>query len=220
MYSHIQPAMPALKVPILALEDQPVIQHRLRRAFADSDRYELLGICASVDEAIEALKRELPAIMLVDLELPGRSGEELIPILRTLHPEIRIVVFTVFEDQERIVRLMRMGIRGYLLKDISNELLFAELAVIEAGGSTLTERVAQKLIADIGAEASSAENPLTEREQEVMNLIALGLNYRDIAEDLDISPHTVRRHINHIYEKLEVTSKVQALNRARQLGLL
>lgn len=92
--------------------------------------------------------------------------------------------------------------------------------MIEAGGSTLTERVAQKLIADFGAETGLSENPLTEREQEVINLIALGLNYRDIAEDLDISPHTVRRHINHIYEKLEVTSKVEALNRARQLGLL
>lgn len=216
----MQSAMPAVRVPILALEDQPVIQQRLRLAFADSDRYQLLGICGNVDEALEALKHELPTIMLVDLELPGRSGEELIPILRARHPEMRIVVFTVFEDQERIVRLMRMGIRGYLLKDISNELLFAELAVIEAGGSTLTERVAQKLIADIGADTHSTESPLTEREQEVMNLIALGLNYRDIAEDLDISPHTVRRHINHIYEKLEVTSKVEALNRARQLGLL
>lgn len=220
MPAPMQSTMPTVRVPILALEDQLVIQERLRLAFADSAHYELLGICVSVDEALEALKRDLPAIMLVDLELPGKSGEELIPLLRALHPEIRIVVFTVFEDQERIVRLMRLGIRGYLLKDISDELLFAELAVIEAGGSTLTERVAQKLIAEIGAETSSAESPLTEREQEVMNLIALGLNYKAIAEDLDISPHTVRRHINHIYEKLEVTSKVEALNRARQLGLL
>lgn len=206
--------------PVLAIEDQPVIQDRLRRAFATSEKYELVCVCGSVDEALEKLTRIKPAIFLVDLELPGKSGEELIPILRTRYPQIKIVVFTVFEDQERIVRLMRQGIRGYLLKDISDELLFAELSVIEAGGSTLTERVAQKLIADFGAETGLSENPLTEREQEVINLIALGLNYKDIAEDLDISPHTVRRHINHIYEKLEVTSKVEALNRARQLGLL
>lgn len=206
--------------PVLALEDQPVIQERLRRAFATSDKYKLLCICGSVDEALAKLAQVQPAIILVDLELPGKSGEDLITVLRARYPEVKIVVFTVFEDQARIVRLMRQGIRGYLLKDISDELLFAELGVIEAGGSTLTERVAQKLIADFGSETVSGANPLSEREQEVINLIALGLNYKDIAEDLDISPHTVRRHINHIYEKLEVTSKVEALNRARQLGLL
>lgn len=206
--------------PVLALEDQPVIQERLRRAFATSDKYKLLCVCGSVDEALAKLAQVQPAIILVDLELPGKSGEDLISILRAQYPEVKIVVFTVFEDQARIVRLMRQGIRGYLLKDISDELLFAELGVIEAGGSTLTERVAQKLIADFSSETVSGANPLSEREQEVINLIALGLNYKDIAEDLDISPHTVRRHINHIYEKLEVTSKVEALNRARQLGLL
>ncbi|MFZ5629594.1 MAG: response regulator [Spirochaetota bacterium] len=205
---------------VLALEDQPVIQERLRRAFAASEKYHLLSVCSSVDEALAELAGEKPAIFLVDLELPEKSGEDLIAVLRDRYPEVKIVVFTVFEDHERIVRLMQKGIRGYLLKDISDELLFAELGVIEAGGSTLTERVAQKLIADFAAEKVLSENPLTEREQEVMNLTALGLNYKDIAEDLDISPHTVRRHINHIYEKLEVTSKVQALNRARQLGLL
>ncbi len=211
---------PVEQTTILALEDQPVIQERLRRAFSVSEKYHLTCVCGSVDEALAELAHTRPAIFLVDLELPGKSGEELIPVVRARYPDIKIVVFTVFEDQERIVRLMRQGIRGYLLKDISDELLFAELGVIEAGGSTLTERVAQKLIADFGAETGLIENPLTEREQEVMNLIALGLNYRDIAEDLDISPHTVRRHINHIYEKFEVTSKVEALNRARQLGLL
>ena len=205
---------------VMALEDQPVIQDRLRRAFSTSEKFDLLCVCGSVDEALAKLARVRPSVFLVDLELPGKSGEELIPLVRARYPEIKIVVFTVFEDQERIVRLMRQGIRGYLLKDISDELLFAELGVIEAGGSTLTERVAQKLIADIGSESEPGENPLTEREQEVMNLIALGLNYKDIAEDLDISPHTVRRHINHIYEKFAVTSKVEALNRARQLGLL
>lgn len=207
-------------IPVLVLEDQPIIQNRMRLAFAGSERYELLALCGTVDEALNLLSHIRPAIFLVDLELPGKSGEELIPVVRSKYPEIKIVVFTVFEDQERIVHLMRQGIRGYLLKDISDELFFAELGVIEAGGSTLTERVAQKLLAEISGNLEPVSNPLTARELEVMNLTALGLNYKDIAEDLDISPHTVRRHINHIYEKLEVTSKVEALNRARQLGLL
>lgn len=214
------PARQTSLIPVLALEDQPVIQDRLRRIFSASEKYLLLGVCGSVDEALAKLTQAKPAIFLVDLGLPDKSGDELIPIVRQRYPEIKIVVFTVFEDQKRIVRLMRLGIRGYLLKDISDELLFAELGVIDAGGSTLTERVAQKILAEIGDNYQSTEHPLTDREIEVLNLSALGLNYKDIAEDLDISPHTVRRHINHIYEKLEVGSKVEALNRARQLGLL
>lgn len=210
----------ATPVTLLILEDQPIIQARLHALFTAENRFTLLKICGSAEEALAELLVQTPQIFLVDLELPGMSGEELIPLVRAKYPDIKIVVFTVFEDQARIVRLLRLGIRGYLSKDIADDLLIAELGVICAGGSTLTERVAQTLMAEIQQAAPQAPSILTDRETEVLNLTALGLNYKDIAEDLDISPHTVRRHINHIYEKLEVGSKVEALNRARQLGML
>ncbi len=207
-------------IRLLVLEDQPVIRDRLETLFSANDQFDLVGIFDNAEDALARLAKIQPDIFLVDLELPGMSGEELIPIARNLFPEIKLVVFTVFEDQSRIVRLLRHGIRGYLLKDISDELLLAELRVIEAGGATLTERVAQKLLDDIAGETPEIKSALTARETEVMNLIALGMNYKAIAEDLDISPHTVRRHLNHIYEKLEVNCKIEALNRARQLGLI
>jgi DNA-binding NarL/FixJ family response regulator len=210
----------ATPVTLLILEDQPIIQARLHSLFTAENRFTLLKICGSAEEALAELLVQTPQIFLVDLELPGMSGEELIPLVRAKYPDIKIVVFTVFEDQARIVRLLRLGIRGYLLKDIADDLLIAELGVICAGGSTLTERVAQTLMTEIQQSAPQTPSILTDRETEVLNLTALGLNYKDIAEDLDISPHTVRRHINHIYEKLEVGSKVEALNRARQLGML
>lgn len=208
------------RIPLVALEDQPLIQDRLRAVFAASARYDLIGLFGTSEELLAALPSLAPSIILVDLELPGMSGEELIPLLCEKYPAVKLVVFTVFEDQARIVRLMRLGIRGYLLKDIADDLLIAELGVIEAGGSTLTERVAQKLLSEFSETAAPAANPLTDREAEVLNLMALGLTYKEVADDLDISPHTVRRHLNHIYEKLEVNSKVEALNRARQLGML
>lgn len=206
-------------VSILVLEDRVEIQDRLMSLFSAAPGYRLLGIAGSAEDALVLLKKEIPRIFLVDLELPGMSGEELVPIVRHIYPDVRMVVFTVFEDAPRIARLMRLGARGYLLKDISDELLLAELGVILAGGSTLTERVAQKLLAEIEEAPVPSKNPLSERETEVLNLIALGLNYKEIADDLDISPHTVRRHLNHLYEKLEVGSKVEAINRARQLGI-
>ncbi|MFO1469662.1 MAG: response regulator transcription factor [Turneriella sp.] len=207
-------------VPILVLEDQPVIQARLQSLLVSRADFQLLQICGSAEEAFQLLQFVRPQIFLVDLELPGMNGEDLIPMVRQKYPDIKIVVFTVFEDHARIVRLLKSGIRGYLLKDISDDLLLAELRVIVAGGSTLTERVAQTLLGEINQVSAKEASVLTERETEVMNLIALGLNYKDIAEDLEISPHTVRRHINHIYEKLEVNSKIEAMNRARQMGLL
>jgi DNA-binding NarL/FixJ family response regulator len=197
----------ATPVTLLILEDQPIIQARLHSLFTAENRFTLLKICGSAEEALAELLVQTPQIFLVDLELPGMSGEELIPLVRAKYPDIKIVVFTVFEDQARIVRLLRLGIRGYLLKDIADDLLIAELGVICAGGSTLTERVAQTLMTEIQQSAPQSPSILTDRETEVLNLTALGLNYKDIAEDLDISPHTVRRHINHIYEKLEVGSK-------------
>ncbi len=121
-------------IPVLMLEDQPIIQNRMRLAFASSERYELLAVCGTVDEALNLLPRIHPAIFLVDLELPGKSGEELIPVVRSKYPAIKIVVFTVFEDQERIVRLMRLGIRGYLLKDISDELFLPSWVSSKPGG--------------------------------------------------------------------------------------
>jgi DNA-binding NarL/FixJ family response regulator len=201
------------------VEDQPIIQERLRTLFGAHANYRLHGISGTAEDAVQALQSASVDILLLDLELPGQSGEEIIPLVRGQFPELKIVVFTVFEDHARIVRLLRLGIRGYLLKDITDDLLLAELGVICAGGSTLTERVAQTLLSELEPTLADESHGLTAREIEVLNLISLGLNYKDIAEDLDISPHTVRRHINHIYEKLEVNSKVEALNKARQLGI-
>lgn len=148
------------------------------------------------------------------------NGEELIPLVHEKYPQIKLVVFTVFEDQARIVRLLRLGVNGYLLKDTADELLIAELKVILLGGAPLSPRVARKILDDERDDAHTQASPLSERETEILNLIALGMSYRAIADDLEISPNTVRVHIGNIYGKLATSSKVEALNRARQLGII
>lgn len=205
---------------IIAVEDRPVIQQRLSDLFAQETGFCLRALCTSAEDALERLKETPCDLMIVDLELPGMSGEELIPRVRTEYPQIKLVVFTVFEDQARIVRLMKLGIDGYLLKDTGNELLLAELTVIMLGGAPLSPRVARRILDDSTDEPGLQENPLSEREIEILNLTALGLSYRAIADDLNISPNTVRVHITRIYEKLNTCNKVEALNRARQLKIL
>lgn len=207
-------------IQLVIVEDRPVLQQRLADLFDGSVDFSLCALCSNAQDALQCLGETPCDILLVDLELPGMSGEELIPHVRERYPAIKIVVFTVFEDQARIVRLMKMGIHGYLLKDTGNELLLAELKVIMLGGSTLSPRVARRILDDDINQVTPDCAMLSERETEILNLTALGLTYRDIAEDLEISPNTVRTHIAHIYEKLQVSSKVEALNRARQLGIL
>jgi DNA-binding NarL/FixJ family response regulator len=208
------------KAQIIVVEDRPVIQQRLSDLFERESNFVLRALCTSAEDALERLKETPCDLMIIDLELPGMSGEELIPCVSADYPRIKLVVFTVFEDQARIVRLMRKGIDGYLLKDTGDELLLAELSVIMLGGAPLSPRVARKILEDATTEPAAAENPLSEREVEILNLTALGLTYKNIADDLNISPNTVRVHISRIYEKLETCNKTEALNRARQLGLL
>lgn len=207
------------KIPnIIAIEDRPVIQQRLVDLFAKKTGFCLRALCTSAEDAQERLQEVPCDILIVDLELPGMNGEALIPWVKQHYPQVKIVIFTVFEDQARIVRLMKMGINGYLLKDTPDELFLAELKVIMLGGAPLSPRVARKILDDDNP--NLAQNPLSERELEILNFIALGLNYRAIAEELEISPNTVRVHIGHIYQKLNTNNKVEALNRARQIGIL
>jgi two-component system NarL family response regulator len=205
---------------LIVVEDRPVIQQRLSDLFESQSDFSLRALCTSAEDALDRLQETPCDLMIVDLELPGMSGEELIPRVRAAYPPIKLVVFTVFEDQARIVRLMKQGIDGYLLKDTGDELLLAELKVIMLGGAPLSPRVARKILDDSGDEPYLQQNPLSERELEILNLTALGLSYRAIADDLNISPNTVRVHITHIYEKLNTCNKIEALNRARQLRIL
>ncbi|HNE18148.1 MAG TPA: response regulator transcription factor [Turneriella sp.] len=207
-------------VNIVILEDRPVVQQRLTDLFSHECDFRITALCSAAEEVLPRLEHIPCDLLIVDLELPGMNGEELIPLVRAKHPQTKMVVFTVFEDQARIVRLLRLGVNGYLLKDTPDELLVAELKVILLGGAPLSPRVARKILDDERDQVWPDASPLSDRETEILNLVALGMNYRAIADDLEISPNTVRVHIGHIYEKLAACSKVEALNRARQMGII
>ncbi len=208
-------------IKIIVIEDLAPVQSRLSKIFQQAEDFEMLAMYESAEKALENLSSLVGAdILLVDLELPGILGDHVIAIVRQKYPNIRIAVFTVFEEQSRIYELLQLGIKGYIMKETSDELLLAELRVIYLGGATLTERVAQKIIDEFEEEPALYEKKLTRREIEVLNFIGLGLKYKEIAEELEISPHTVRRHIENIYRKLEVNSKIEALSQANRIGIM
>ena len=130
-----------------------------------------------------------------------------------------MVIYTAYENESDIIDCMLAGAAGYILKDTPDDRLLSELRVVAQGGSTLTPRVAEKLLKQL-APAKTEDSLLSKREIEVLNFISLGLKYEDIADEMDISVHTVRHHIEKIYKKLGVNSRGQAVAQAVRSGII
>ncbi len=213
--------MPA-KVAII--EDTPEIAADLEAMLASDSEFQHVGTFGSAEAGIQKLPSVKAELLICDIGLPGMNGIEALKILREKLPLLKIVIFTVFEDAEYIVEAIRSGANGYLLKDTAPDLLLSELKVMMLGGATLTPRVAQKisqLVPAAGDEGEQApEGVLTAKQIEILNHIALGFDYKEIADELDISEHTVRRHIENIYQRLEVNSKKEAIRAGFKFGFL
>lgn len=207
-------------VPIALIEDHPPTRREMTRLLEENGAFRVTGSFASVEEA-ELVPTEA-RLVLLDLDLPGKHGSEAIPEIREALPAAKIVVHTVFEDVDSILRCIKAGVDGYLLKGMHPELFRAELNVVLLGGAPMTARVADHILSayDQGSlsltqpTAHPPNSPLTKREQEVLNLMALGLTYKEAAFRLSVSSGTIRKHIEHIYRKLNVNSKVEAINAA------
>ncbi|MCE9597074.1 MAG: response regulator transcription factor [Spirochaetia bacterium] len=209
---------------ISLIEDNPDFTVRLKSLFKRAADFILLDHYASAEDALRNLPRRPPNLLLVDMDLPGMHGSECVRLLRTesKFDSMRIVALTIFENEELILRCLGYGANGYLLKDISPDLLLAELRVAALGGAAMTQSIAARILnARLKPEPSTAfQNPLTERETQVINLISLGITYAEVAQELKLSLHTIRSHIENIYAKLKVTSKSAALKRGRELGVV
>ena len=159
----------------------------------------------------------MPQVALVDLGLPGMGGAALIEALKSRSPEIKCVAHTVFDDPKSVLSALQAGAEGYLLKGITGERLLESLGSLQEGGAPLTPRVARFLVSEF---REVVENPLTQREQDVLECLAQGFSYQQCAERLVVSAHTVHSHVKKIYEKLAVSGRKQAVDKARKQGWL
>lgn len=213
------------KIRVSVIEDNKKVTENLQTVFLNSNEYSLLEVYPSAVLAIQTIANHPPDIVILDIGLPDKSGIDALEELKNLLPESKFVMYTVFEDEENLIRAIKNGANGYLLKDTPMDLLLAELKVIHLGGSPLTPRIASRIIDEFEQKVGNTtnqeeDNLLSKREKEVLNLVSLGLVYSDIADELDISPHTVSRHVENIYKKLNVHTKSQAIIRGRRLGII
>jgi DNA-binding NarL/FixJ family response regulator len=208
---------------LIVVEDDAAFQDLFRGALAQAPGIDLVGIFDRGATAIEALREHIPDVLLVDLGLPDMSGLEVIRACAATHPQCEIMVITVFGDERHILQSIEAGATGYLLKDAMPEDLAAQIHTLRAGGSPISPVIARQLLSRHSApRAGVAQDAaqLSERECEVLRLVAKGYTFAEIAGLLAISAHSVMTYVKRIYRKLQVNSKTEAVYEARKLGLL
>jgi DNA-binding NarL/FixJ family response regulator len=205
--------MPLTSVSIV--EDDAPVRKILAGWIAGADGFECRSEHRTGEIALTQLPQKNPDIVLMDINLPGMSGIECVRRLKPLLPKTQFLMLTVYEDADHIFDALKAGATGYLLKQTPHDELVAALRNVSAGGSPMTGSIARKVVQSFQRPApprEAAEN-LSPREREVLHLLASGYLYKEIAEALNISVPTVNTHIRHIYEKLHVRSRSQALAR-------
>lgn len=205
------------------VEDEPQTRAALATRLGAVAGYRILWQAGRLDQGLLALRRQPPQVLIVDLGLPDGSGLELIAEARRIDAAINILVLTVFGDEQKLVRAIERGARGYLLKDEPTIGLVDAIEQLRAGGAPMSPAIARHLVARLlrgEAPPEVSEGLLTAREVDVLKLAAKGYNHAEVARLLDISAHTVASYTRRIYEKLEVRSRAEAIYEAQRLGLL
>lgn len=207
-------------IRILVVDDHPVVRDGLVMMLGTQSDFMVVGEADSGSLALDKVRALQPDILLLDLEMPSMDGLETLNHLRNTSPETKVLVFTAFDTDERIVGAVKAGVKGYLLKGVPREELFRAIRVIYEGGSLLQPVIASKLIHHMTTQADQTIESLTEREEEVLRLMAQGKANKEIAAELVITERTVKFHVSSILGKLDADNRTEAVAIAAQRGLV
>jgi DNA-binding NarL/FixJ family response regulator len=204
-------------IRVALVDDHPIVLDGIALNLEDAGDIDVVARAASASEARAALERITADVAVVDLELPDGSGVELVRTLKHAHPALRVVVFTAYGGRERITAALENGADSYVLKGTSSAELVEAIRAVARGEHYLPGTIASEVV---GAFRGSARERLTEREREIVKLLALGLANKEIAARLSISERTVKFHVSEILARLEATNRAHAVAVAQELGLL
>jgi DNA-binding NarL/FixJ family response regulator len=199
-------------ITVAIVEDDAGIRRSLEWLVKSSDEFSCVSACASAEEALRVLPKTAPEVVLMDINLPNRSGIECTARLKELLPSVQVVIITVYDDAEKVFNALRAGASGYILKRAAPERILQAIREVHAGGVPMSSEIARKVLGAFRepAPAPAEEQNLSRREREVLDLLAHGCSNKDIADKLSISIETVTWHLRHIYGKLHVRSRTQA----------
>jgi DNA-binding NarL/FixJ family response regulator len=200
-------------ITVSIVEDNDQLRGTLARVIGRADGFHCVSQYANAEAALEALPKECPNVVLMDINLPGMSGVECVRRLKPVVPQTQVVMLTAYEDTDNIFNSLAAGASGYLLKRTTSAELLAAIRDVHQGGSPMTAHIARKVVQSFQRAAASPQptENLSQREQEVLDCLAQGFLYKEIADKLGISYETVHTYIRRIYEKLQVRTRTEAV---------
>jgi DNA-binding NarL/FixJ family response regulator len=202
-----------MAIAISIVEDNEKLRGTLARVLNRAEGFSCVSQYPSAEDALKGLPEVKPDVVLMDINLPGMNGVECVRQLKKIQPQLQIMMLTVYEDTENIFDALAAGASGYLLKRTSGPELLDAIREVQRGGSPMTTHIARKVVQSFqrSAPAQQPADNLSEREQQVLDLLSQGLMYKEIADKLQISYETVHTYIRRIYEKLHVRTRTEAV---------
>lgn len=205
-------------IRIIIVEDQKEVREGLGYLLGLDRRISVVKTFDRAEGLVEYLATHpAPDLVLMDIGLPGISGIEATRTLKSAHPDLNIIILTVFEDEDRLIASIRAGANGYILKNTKPEILLEQIVSSLSEGSPISPRVARRLLDEIKREGEvvrTGDYSLTPRERQILREIFEGLTYREIALKFNIAASTAKKHILHIYQKLDVNTKAEFMKKA------
>ncbi len=207
-------------IRVAIVEDDNDIRQSFEAIIGSASGYSCLKTYDNAEAAVADIPVQKPDVVIMDIHLPGMSGIDAVRILKEEMPSLQIAMCTVYEDDEHIFNALRAGASGYLLKRTTPDKLLEAVGDLYRGGSPMSSEIARRVVASF--QKTTAPSPelaaLTPREKEILDLLAKGYLYKEIAAELFISIETVKRHIHNIYEKLHVQTRTEALNKVFRMN--
>jgi len=210
-------------IRILIADDHQIFRDGLRALLTSAPETELVGEATTGEEAIALAARHQPDVILMDVQMPGVNGIEATRQIVQMSPHVAVLIVTMFEDDHNVFTAMRAGARGYVLKGTRHEEMLRAIRAVAGGEAIFSPAIAARLMEFFGSMKPTAPlqvfPELSEREREILALIAQGHKNAEIAAKLVLSPKTIRNHVSNILSKLQVADRAEAIIRAREAGL-
>lgn len=205
-----------MSISLIIVEDLEEVRDGLKNFIGLSSDFKVLDTFQTAEEALIEIPRLKPDIVIMDINLPGMSGIECIRLIKNKTPATQFMMFTVYENDEKVFEALKAGASGYLLKSTGLVQLIESLKELHNGGSPMSANIARKLVNVFQKNETNLPEieTLTFRENEMLQMLAKGLLYKEIADKMSISINTVKQHIHNIYEKLHVQNRTEAINKA------
>lgn len=197
---------------VAIVEDNNDFRASLERYLNEAPGHKCVCVCSVAEEALQKIPKVLPDVVLMDIHLPNMSGVECTRRLKELCPSVQILILTVYEDNDRIFGALKAGASGYLLKRADPADILRAIQEVKQGGAPMSSQIARQVVQSFRAEPAAARvEKLSEREEEILQHLSKGYSTKEIADKLSLSVNTVRTHLQHIYDKLHVRSRTEAV---------